>query len=53
MNPFSKRIGSTKMSLCRSFVLNSWIRKFGEQVSSCTAADAATGPQYMCGAIIA
>ena len=34
MNPFSKRIGSFKMSLCSELPLNSCIRKLGEQTSS-------------------
>lgn len=53
MNPFTIVIGLTRISLCRSLVLYSCTRKFGEEVSSWTAAEAETGPHYMCGAIIA
>ena len=48
MYPSRNSMGSTKISACGSLPLYSWMRKLGEQVSSWTAAAAATGPTY-CG----
>ena len=38
MYPSRNSMGSTKISACGSLPLYSWMRKFGEQVSSWTAA---------------